>query len=215
MINSLKSPTADGASDGMLPTTSCSLPSSSGISSLRLRAFLDDRQPMRLLPLGRLTATLKPIVSGATRATDGGNNLDGGILGNLFREGHGRNVSRKNKSAMPKIELAKRRQCRHNVFVMKLQSDINDYTIASNFYKVICDQSEASRERAVELREARQGAFAKKREAAENIIMSVLGEKSSALAAAGLKDFYNELAAGEHSTTILFQIADETVKAFK
>jgi 3'-phosphoadenosine 5'-phosphosulfate sulfotransferase (PAPS reductase)/FAD synthetase len=35
MINSLQSPTVDGASDGMLPTTSCSLPSSSGISSLR------------------------------------------------------------------------------------------------------------------------------------------------------------------------------------
>ena len=32
MINSLKSPTVDGASDGMLPTTSCSLPSSYGIS---------------------------------------------------------------------------------------------------------------------------------------------------------------------------------------
>ena len=98
---------------------------------------------------------------------------------------------------------------------MKLQSDINDYTLASNFYKAICDQSEASRERAVELREARQGAFQAKRDAAENIIMSVLGEKSAALAAAGLKKFYNELAAGEHSTSILFQIADETSKAFK
>jgi len=34
MINSLKSQTVDGASEGMLPTTSCSLPSSSGISSV-------------------------------------------------------------------------------------------------------------------------------------------------------------------------------------
>lgn len=98
---------------------------------------------------------------------------------------------------------------------MKLQSDITVYALASDFYKVICDQSEASRERAVELREARQGAFAKKREAAENIIMSVLGEKSAALADVGLKAFYNELAAGEHGASTLFQIADETSKAFK
>lgn len=97
---------------------------------------------------------------------------------------------------------------------MKLQSDITDYIIARNLYKLICDQSETSRERAIELRESRRSAFAKKREAAENIIMSVLGEKSPALASAGLKDFYNELASGKHSETILFQIADETVKAF-
>lgn len=98
--------------------------------------------------------------------------------------------------------------------IMELQSDITDYTLAKNFYKVICDQSETSRERAIELRESRRGAFAAKREAAENIIMSVLGEKSSALASIGLKEFYNELAGGKHSETILFQIADETVKAF-
>ena len=97
----------------------------------------------------------------------------------------------------------------------RLQSDIADYILAGNFYQVICDQSESSRERAVELREARQGAFQAKREAAENVIMSILGEKSSALAAAGLKGFYNELAAGEHSSSVLFQIADETTKAFR
>jgi hypothetical protein len=96
-----------------------------------------------------------------------------------------------------------------------IQSDISDYVIASNFYKVICDQCESSRERAIELREARQGAFQAKRESAENVVMSMLGEKSSALAAAGLKSFYNELAAGEHSASVLFKIADETVKAFK
>jgi len=97
-----------------------------------------------------------------------------------------------------------------------LQSDIREYTNRSSFYKLTCDQSsEVSRDRALELREARQSAFQEKRKAAENIIMSVLGEKSPALAAAGLKSFYNDLAAGEHSATILFQIADETVKAFK
>jgi len=39
MINDLIPQRVDGASDGMLPTTSCSLPSSSGISSLLAAAF--------------------------------------------------------------------------------------------------------------------------------------------------------------------------------
>ncbi len=68
---------------------------------------------MRLLPFGRLTATLKPIIRGATRATNGGDDLGSGILSKLVREGHGRNVSRKNKSAMPKIKLVILRHCRH------------------------------------------------------------------------------------------------------
>ena len=46
MENDLILKNDDEASDGMLPTTSCSLPSSSGISFIRLRAFLDDRKPM-------------------------------------------------------------------------------------------------------------------------------------------------------------------------
>ncbi len=83
----------------------------------RLVRFLFDgasneRQPVSLLPLWRLAPTLKPIIGGATRATDGGNDLGGGILGKLVGEGHGQTVSRKNKSAMPKIVLDKRRQCR-------------------------------------------------------------------------------------------------------
>lgn len=42
MMNSLKSQRVDGASDGMLPTTSCSLPSSSGISPLLDRVICGD-----------------------------------------------------------------------------------------------------------------------------------------------------------------------------
>jgi len=97
---------------------------------------------------------------------------------------------------------------------MKLQSDIPAYKYASLNYAEICKKSEVSRDVAVKLRGSRQDAFAKKIEAAEDIIMSVLGEKSSALAGAGLKDFYNELAAGKHSATVLFQIADKITKAF-
>jgi Phosphoadenosine phosphosulfate reductase family len=40
MENDLKSQRVDGASDGMLPTTSCSLPSSSGISSSLMKPFV-------------------------------------------------------------------------------------------------------------------------------------------------------------------------------
>lgn len=73
----------------------------------------DDGQPMRLLPRGRLTAAILPIVGRATGATSGGDDLGGGILGKLGCEGHGQTIHRKNKSAMPKIILAIRRQCRH------------------------------------------------------------------------------------------------------
>jgi len=180
-----------------------------------LRVGGDDLEENSLLPNRRLTTTGKPFVGGGTLATQGCNDLGGGVVGKVGVETHGRRIHRKNKSAMRKRMLAISPQCGQNNPAMKLQSDINDYTLASNSYKEICDHSEASRELAVGLRESRQVAFAKKREAAENIIMSVLGEKSAALAAAGLKSFYNELAAGEHSTTILFQIADETSKAFK
>ena len=180
-----------------------------------LRVGGDDLEENGLLPQRRLAATRKPLVSRGSLATQSGNDLGGGILGKVGGKTHSRRIHAENKSAMRKIDLAQSPQCGQNDPAMKLQSDINDYTLASNFYKAICDQSEASRERAVELREARQGAFQAKRDAAENIIMSVLGEKSAALAAAGLKKFYNELAAGEHSTSILFQIADETSKAFK
>lgn len=115
---------------------------------------------------------------------------------------------------MQKINLASCLQCGQNNPDMKLQADITAYKAASLNYAEICEKSEVSRDVAVKLRGSRQDAFAKKIEAAEDIIMSVLGEKSSALAGAGLKDFYNELAAGKHNATVLFQIADETTKAF-
>ena len=73
----------------------------------------DDGQPMMLLPRRRLTAAILPIVGRATRATSGGDDLGGGVVGERFSEGHGQTIHRKNKSAMPKIILAIRRQCRH------------------------------------------------------------------------------------------------------
>lgn len=72
----------------------------------------DDGQPMRPLPRGRLTTAILPIVGSPTRATGGGDDLGGGVVGERFSEGHGQTVSRKKKSAMPKIILAISRHCR-------------------------------------------------------------------------------------------------------
>jgi len=72
----------------------------------------DDRKPVSLLPRRRLTTAILPIVGSATRTADGGNNIGGGILSKIGGEAHGQNLPRKNKSAMPKIILAIRRQCR-------------------------------------------------------------------------------------------------------
>ena len=74
----------------------------------------DDRQPVRLLPCRGLAASILPIVGRPSRATCGCDNLGGGVGGKGFSEGHEKTLHRKNKSAMPKITLANRRQCRHN-----------------------------------------------------------------------------------------------------
>jgi hypothetical protein len=88
---------------------SCSLPSSSGISFLRVPT--NRRKEKRLLPFGRCAATIKPGVSGGTRTTKGGNNLGGGILGKRFGEGHGWTITKKEMCAMQKIILALCLQC--------------------------------------------------------------------------------------------------------
>lgn len=72
---------------------------------------LDDAEQMRLQPGRRRTPAVLPLVSGGTWATQGCNNLRGGMVGKLVNEGHGQTVSPKNKSAMRKIILAMRPQC--------------------------------------------------------------------------------------------------------
>lgn len=93
-----------------LSSASCSLPSSSGISSLRLAT--DRRKEKRLLPFGRLARSIKPSVSRLPWASQCGNNLSGGKLGKRFSEGHGQILPLKKKSAMQKKDLAKCPQCR-------------------------------------------------------------------------------------------------------
>ena len=68
---------------------------------------------MRLLPRWRLSPAILPIVGRAARTVQGGDDVGGGVIGKLVGEGHGGSVAYENKSAMPKIELAKNWHCRH------------------------------------------------------------------------------------------------------
>ena len=88
------------------------LPSSSGISSLRLAT--DRGKEKRLLPFGRLARSIKPRIGGLARTSKGGNDLGGGKLGKRFGEGHGQTIPEKEKSAMQKINLDKCPQCRQS-----------------------------------------------------------------------------------------------------
>ena len=99
----------DAAHSGCSAVT-CSLPSSSGISSLRLAT--DRRKEKRLLPFGRLARSIKPRIGRLPWTSKGGNNLSGGKLGKRFSEGHGQILPLKKKSAMQKKDLAKCPQCR-------------------------------------------------------------------------------------------------------
>lgn len=74
---------------------------------------------MRLLPRWRLSPAILPVVGRAARAVQSGDDVGGGVVGKLVREGHGESVARENKSATPKIGLAKNRHCRHNSSTMK------------------------------------------------------------------------------------------------
>ena len=74
---------------------------------------LDDAEPMDLLPCGRLASPVLPVVGRGTGATSGGDDVGSGVAGKFGGEAHGQTIPRKNKSAMPKIPLAIRRQCRH------------------------------------------------------------------------------------------------------
>ena len=74
---------------------------------------------MRLLPRWRFAPAVLPVVSSPTRAVQRRDDLGGGVIGKLFGECHGRSVAHENKSAIPKIELAHSRQCRHNAPMSK------------------------------------------------------------------------------------------------
>jgi hypothetical protein len=96
---------------------------------------------------------------------------------------------------------------------MKLTSDIQAYKAACHDHAKVYECI-TCRVSAVEMRRARWDINRRKREAAENLIMSVMGKHRPALIRAGLLGLYEEMAAGKSSDVVLLRIADETVKAF-
>ena len=86
--------------------------------------------------------------------------------------------------------------------------DCKNYQIAANNYDQLIHQINGSRQIALATREERKLLFQKKIEAAENVLMSILGEDKSALMRIGLFVLFNELSSGKHSPTILFQITN-------
>jgi len=123
---------------------SCSLPSSSGISSLPLRVPLDRRKEKRLLPFGRLARPIKPRIGRLSWTSKGGNNLGGGKLGKRFGEGHGQILPLKKKSAMQKINLAKCPQCRQSTHMSNTaHAKPNFAEVTAKFFGITLDQAQA------------------------------------------------------------------------
>jgi len=86
--------------------------------------------------------------------------------------------------------------------------DCKNYQNAANNYDQLVATINGSREIALSTRDARQLLFHKKIEAAENVLMCVLGNDNASLMRVGLANLFNELSAGKHSPTILFQITE-------
>lgn len=96
---------------------------------------------------------------------------------------------------------------------MNIRSDIQTYKAAKQAHRELYASID-DRRSAIENRHARWDANRRLREAAENLVMSVIGEHQPALMRAGLLQFYEEMAAGKASDVVLLKIADETVLAF-
>jgi hypothetical protein len=96
-----------------------------------------------------------------------------------------------------------------------LQSDIQEYKSARNQADALYAEIGTDRDTAVAKRSERWAVNKRKREAAENIIMAMLGNHKPALQRAGLVDLYNEMAAGTHECdAAFFAIVDATVQFF-
>lgn len=113
---------------------------------------------------------------------------------------------------MQNNELAKCLHCGHCDGVMKIEQDIQDYKAAHNALDALYNEIGSDQEKARAMREQRWALRAAKTEAAENLIMSMIGEHCPALVRAGLIDFNDSMAAGKEECSVLWKVADETVK---
>jgi len=90
--------------------------------------------------------------------------------------------------------------------------DKSSYLSTKRVYFDLCEQSEVSREKSLELRDRRWTARNDMATAAENLLMNVQGLLQSSLEDVGLWDMYQELTSGNCDRGLLFKIADETAK---
>ena len=96
---------------------------------------------------------------------------------------------------------------------MKIQ-DCKNYQHAANEYDFFCETLlNKSREDVVATCDHRRSLFQEKIKAAENVIMSVMGEDKSSLQRAGLYEFFVQLSSGNYSTTTLFTVTEHICKS--
>lgn len=99
---------------------------------------------------------------------------------------------------------------------MRLQADITEYLAACSASDALYAEIGDNRALALARRNERWAANARKRTAAENIIMSMLGEHRSALSRAGLVELYEQMSAGNPpSDAAMYVIADATCKFYR
>jgi hypothetical protein len=95
---------------------------------------------MRLLPFGRLSSPVLPLVGCGTWTAKDADKIRGGNIGDVVLEGHGQILPQKKKCAMQKINLDNRLHCTHclrmsntntttkyNLFI-SFNSDLNGWT---------------------------------------------------------------------------------------
>jgi hypothetical protein len=98
---------------------------------------------------------------------------------------------------------------------MSLQTDIQEYKAACVQAADLYAEIGTNRELATAKRPERWAVNKRKREAAENVLMCILGEHRSALRVTGLEKLYDDMAAGRHECDVaMFKIVDETVKHY-
>ena len=98
--------------------------------------------------------------------------------------------------------------------IATLQSDIEEFNSAKCARNAIYAEIGADDTKARQMREARWAATTRLREAAENVIMSMLGHHRPALSRAGLVEFYESMAAGKETFDTLVKIATATAKHY-
>ena len=93
-----------------------------------------------------------------------------------------------------------------------IQSDLIEYRSANLAYDELYAKIGTNESLARLMRSERSAVTRRRREAAENLAMCMVGHYSPKLAAAGLLDFYKSISAGAESDTVTFRVAEETVK---